>query len=82
MVIKTDCLQELSVTKLLGVAKNAKIDLRHPKACKSEPAALYKQYLIRSPAALDRLLLSESVALEENLEGALVPKVVGGRSCD
>jgi hypothetical protein len=57
MVIKTDCLQELSVTKLLGVAKNAKIDLRHPKACKSEPAALYKQYLIRIPAALDRVLI-------------------------
>jgi hypothetical protein len=57
MVIKTDCLQELSVTKLLGVATNAKIDLRHPKACKSEPTALYKQYLIRGPAALDRLLL-------------------------
>ena len=57
MVIKTDCLQELSVTRLLGVATNAKIDLRHPKACKSEPTALYKQYLIRGPAALDRLLL-------------------------
>lgn len=57
MVIKTDCLQELSVIKLLGVTINAKVDLGHPKACNSEPTALYEQYLLNSPAALVRLLL-------------------------
>lgn len=56
-MIKTDCLQELSVTKLLCVATHAKIDLRYPKACKSERTALYKHYLVRSPVVLDRLLL-------------------------
>jgi len=57
MVIKTDCLQELSVTKLSGVTTDAKVGLRHPRACNLELTALYKQYLIRSPAALHRLLV-------------------------
>jgi len=58
IVVKMDCLQELLIRELLGVATSIPIDLlRYPKACEPEPIALDRHYLMATPVALQRVLL-------------------------
>jgi hypothetical protein len=58
IVIKMDCLQELPMIELLGVATSFTIDLlRYPKACEPELMAVHRHYLMTTPVALQRVLL-------------------------